>query len=319
MNVWRYIAAMNFKHLFPDSLVWRDTLVACFLVIGVYLAAWRWNLAESLNTMTASYESIQLDELPLALFAAALALAWFSWRRMRDLEFEVVRRVVAERQQAALLAENRALAQHVRQAQEDERKRMAREIHDEIGQYLAAIRLSAATLPTEGDPVIAEQASRISSHAEHIQTTVRDLLHQLRPAVLDEYGLPDALRFLTGEWQAQHPDIECDLELEMDWPKLDEKLSITVYRLVQEALTNVVRHAQASRVEVGAILKNSGNRNYLEVTICDDGVGFTQLPARPCFGLAGMRERVGGVGGMIEIRTAFDAGVTVSAVIPLEK
>lgn len=293
-------------------------LSACVVVISVYLAAWHWNLAERISAVTAGHESIQLDELPLALFAAALMLAWFSRRRMRDLKAEVARRMAAEQRQADLLEENRALAQHARQLQEDERKRMAREIHDEIGQYLTAIRLSAAMLPSHENSETLELAARISNHAEHIQNTVHDLLHRLRPAALDEYGLPDALRCLTKEWRTQNPDVTCDLEFDEHCPRLHDSLNIAVYRMIQEALTNVSRHARASRVWLAIRYHGSGTASQLEVVIHDNGVGFNSMPARPCFGLAGMRERIEGVGGRLEIRSAFDAGVTVSAVIPLE-
>lgn len=293
-------------------------MLAAFVAVAVvYLVALNWNLAERISLLTSNYEFMQLDELPLAVFAAALALAWFSRRRMADLEAEITRRVAAEQQLAALLAENRALAQHARQAQEDERRRMAREIHDEIGQYLTAIRLSAAMLPGERDSTVAEQAARISGHAEHIQLTVRDLLHQLRPVALDEYGLVDALRCLVEMWREQNPEVVCALELGVDDSALDDRVSITVYRLVQEALTNVARHAGAHHVWLDMALAALGGKPCLEVTIRDDGVGFTQLPQRPCFGLVGMRERVEGVGGRFEIRSAFDAGVTIFAVIPL--
>lgn len=236
---------------------------------------------------------------------------------MRDLEAEIKRRVAAELQQTALLAENRALAQHARQAQEEERRRMAREIHDEIGQYLTAIRLSAATLPTENDPVTAEQAARISSHAEHIQVTVRDLLHQLRPVALDEYGLMDAVRHLAEEWMQQNTQTTCHLTLDDNCPPLDDSLNIVAYRIIHEALTNVARHAQASRVDIAITAQTCGASPLLHVSIRDNGAGFRHTPPGPRFGLAGMRERVEAAGGTFTLTNTHGAGVAISAQLPL--
>lgn len=295
----------------------RDLALAGMVVLLLYFAAWRWNLAEFLHALTSRYEFMQLDELPLALFAAALALSWFSRRRMQELQTEVEKRMLAEQNQAALLAENRALARHARQAQEDERRRMARELHDDMGQYLAAIRLSAAILPMDGDPLVAEHAARIASHAEHIQAAVRNLLHQLRPVALDEYGLMDAVRHLAGEWVRQHPQTACHLALDDSCPSLGDSLNIVAYRIIQEALTNVARHAKASRVDIAITVQPPGEVPMLHVSIRDNGAGFQHVPSGPRFGLAGMRERVEAAGGTFTLRSNPGAGVAISAQLPL--
>lgn len=295
----------------------HDLAIACFFVVLVYLAAWQWNLAEALYRVTSTYEFMQLDELPLALFAASVALAWFSHRRMHELKIEITRRMAAEQSQAALLAENRALAQHARQAQEEERKRMAREIHDEMGQYLTAIRLSAAILPAESDPLVAEHSGRISRHAEHIQIAVQNLMHRLRPVALDEYGLLDAVNHLAENWRQENPQTDCKLRLDQSCPILQDSLNIAVYRIIQEALTNVARHARASEVTITIAQFHIPSAHMLEIVIQDNGVGFDRLLAGPCFGLAGMRERIEAVGGTFHISGGVNAGVRVSAVIPL--
>lgn len=314
-----YSAAMDYqtgikKLAHRDASPRHDFWLATLAVLLVYALAWWWNLAEQASALTQQFEFIQLDELPLALFAAAVASAWFSRRRMRDLLTEVTCRREAEQALAQLLAENRALAQHAQQVQETERRRMAREIHDDMGQYLTAIRLGAAALFRSEDPMVVEHTSRIASHAEHMQTTVKALLHHLRPVALDEYGLPDAIRHLVHEWTKIHPDLACDLMLDPACANLPDHLNNVAYRMVQEALTNIGKHAHATRVEVEIRLDD----DTLLIDISDNGVGFNHPPKRGCFGLVGMRERVETVQGIFHLNSQPNAGVHVSAQIPLQ-
>lgn len=306
----------SWRHTAPSS---RDLLISCGLVALVYLVAWEWNLSERMTEFSKHYEFIQLDEFPLALFTAVVALAWFSHRRMRELLSEVERRTRAEHDLSLLLAENRALAEHARQIQEEERRRIACEIHDEMGQYLTAIRLSAATLLRDSNSVAAEYAKRIEEHASHVQTSIKTLLHQLRPVALDEYGLIDAVRHLAQDWMKQNPQTHCHLALDDNCRNLQDKINTAAYRIVQEALTNVARHAQAQRVDIAIRQYLHSGQQQLLVEIRDNGIGFERLPRQACFGLAGMRERVEALGGSFNLTSGFDAGVQVSVLIPLEK
>lgn len=320
----RYHFEMNSKMSLTD--LWhhantsrRDLVLACAAVALVYLFAWNWDWSELIESTTGKYEFIQLDELQLALFAAAVALAWFSWRRVVDLRREVELRIKAEQELSVLLAENRALGEHARQQQEADRRALAREIHDEIGQYLTAIRLCAATLPKDADPAAAEKAKRIADHAGHVQRCISSLLQRLRPVALDECGLVDGLQYLVRECSCQNPRTDYRLTIAEDCNDLPDLINIAVYRIVQEAMTNVARHAQATHADI-VIRKpaESGQSPHLLVEIRDNGIGFERTPRQTCFGLTGMRERVEALGGKFTLVSGFDAGVQLTAWIPLE-
>jgi len=202
-------------------------------------------------------------------------------------------------------------------AQEEERRRIARELHDGVGPALASlnIRLRTARKLLERDHHPA--AGEIEELAELAQANIRDirrLIHDLRPAVLDELGLVPALREYVARYQEEH-----GLEVALSLPKGDERLpaplETALFRVIQEALANVARHAQARRVEIAM------TRDQREVTLCiaDDGRGFDPAATRPGMhlGLWSMRERVEQLGGQFEIKSAPGEGTTVKAVIPL--
>ncbi len=296
----------------------QDLVITGSLVLLVYITAWLFNLAERLNHFLQSYEFIQLDELPLALFAATIASAWFSTRRMLDLKQEIIRRAEAELQLARSLEENRALGQYARQAQEEERRSLARELHDEIGQYLTAIRLCAMAATKDAGPSGAEHARRISEHAGHLQNCCKNMLQRLRPVVLDHAGLTDSLRQLTSYWSRENPDTQCTLALDDACNNVPDKIKTTAYRILQEAMTNVARHAKAKHVDIQVQQVMHAGMPHLLVEITDDGVGFERTPRQSCFGLLGMRERTEALGGTFSLISGFDAGVQITVQIPLE-
>ncbi len=301
----------------PVSRAKQDILKAIIFVLLIYLITWEFDVAEKLAVFTARYETMQLDELPIAMLMAALAGIWFSRRRMHEIKMEAKLRAEAESSLARLLNENRALAAHVRQVQELERRRMAQDIHDDMGQYLTAIRLDARSLSKLADPMVASRAERIGLHTEHVQKAIRDLLHRLRPVALDEYGLIDAVRHLVQEWKKQYPDISCRCILDDRCGNLPDNINLTAYRIVQEALTNISRHAEATAVSV-TINFCSENKTALEVRVQDNGKGLSSTdPNRRGFGIAAMRERVTAVGGSFDLQSAADSGVRISVILPL--
>lgn len=301
----------------PASRARQDLLKAIIFVLLIYLITWEFDIAEKLAVFTARYESIQLDELPIAMLMTALAGIWFSRRRMHEIKTEAKLRAGAELSLARLLNENRALAAHARQVQEQERRRMARDIHDDMGQYLTAIRLDARSLSKLENPIVASRAERIGQHAEHVQKAIGDLLHRLRPVALDEYGLIDAVRHLVQEWKKQYPGISCRCILDDKCSNLPDNINLTAYRIVQEALTNISRHAEATTVSV-TINFRSENKTALEVKVEDNGKGLSSpYPDRRGFGLAAMRERVTAVGGSFDLQSTADTGVRISVILPL--
>ncbi|MBX5468703.1 MAG: GAF domain-containing sensor histidine kinase [Thermoleophilaceae bacterium] len=198
-------------------------------------------------------------------------------------------------------------------AAEQERRRWARELHDETLQALAALQILVSSARKAGDP--AAMAAALEQAAEQIAQEIqslRTLITELRPAALDEYGIVPALDNLTERVAAVNGlAIEKHVELGPD-ERLDGDLETTVYRVVQEALTNVAKHARAENVHI-SIGRRDGR---LEVIVEDDGHGFAPHTAQQGFGLVGMRERVSIVGGTLEVRSS-PTGTRVHALIPV--
>jgi signal transduction histidine kinase len=201
-------------------------------------------------------------------------------------------------------------------AADAERTRWARELHDETLQGLGALRLLLAAARRRGDAKQTELA--VDEAIEHLQEEIENLhaiISDLRPAALDELGLRPALEALL-ERRSDHGALAIDSELVLPDPNargddLEPEIESTIYRLVQEALTNVVRHASARRVRVAVIATASA----VSIEVIDDGVGFAPDASRSGFGLAGMRERAFLAGGTVTIDSGA-AGTVVRAELP---
>jgi signal transduction histidine kinase len=212
------------------------------------------------------------------------------------------------------------------EARERERTRWAREIHDEIVQGLGALRLKLANARDLHDEQTLEEA--VGDVLEGLGLEIEGLRHlitELRPAALDDLGLVPALEALARRAQAidgLDVQTEIDVDLGPEGQRLDAELESTIYRVVQEALTNVSRHAQATR----AVISLSGNGGAIRVAVTDDGQGLPANEARMGprgdgleggFGLSGMRERAELVGGELELTPAPGQGTTVRLTVPL--
>ena len=222
----------------------------------------------------------------------------------------------------------RRLDLQLRSLREDERSRLARELHDELGQRLTAMRADTAWLIRRslGQPPLADVASALAEHCEHVQHALRDLLQRLRarqPYEDEDEPLPlhRLLRELVDSWR-ERPD-QCTrftLDIDIDERAIAGELALAVYRLTQEALTNIARHADASQVDIRLALLDDGR---LEWSVRDDGNGLADegLAAYRGSGLVGMRERVWALHGEIDmLATNADsprAGLTIRARFPL--
>jgi signal transduction histidine kinase len=204
-------------------------------------------------------------------------------------------------------------------AQEEERRRIARELHDGVGPALASlnIRLRTARKLLERDHhPVAEEIEELAELAQANIQDIRRLIQDLRPAALDELGLMSALREYVARYQEEH-----GLEVALALPEGDERLPAPVetalFRIAQEALNNVAKHAQARRVEVAM----THDRGGVTLHIADDGRGFDPQAPQPGthLGLWSMRERVEQLGGRFEVESAPGAGTTVRAIIPLRE
>jgi signal transduction histidine kinase len=202
----------------------------------------------------------------------------------------------------------------VLEAQELERRRLARELHDETGQALTSILLGLRALgELEGT---AELSAALEEIRELVVTTLHDvrrLAVELRPKVLDDFGLVPALERLTSGF-AEKTGIAVGLEARLSAGRLPAEVETALYRIVQEALTNVVKHADARNVSVLLSRGDAGVRLVVE----DDGRGFAAADAgSDGFGLVGIRERIALLDGRLEIETAPDSGTTIVAEVPL--
>lgn len=297
-----------------DSSARRDF----FWVSACVLLFWWLSVAVEVNervlAWTRPWEHYQLDELPGVLLVLALALAWYSWRRAREARGELQRRMAAEARLAETLLENRRLSlSHVR-VQEDERKQLARELHDELGQHLNAIKIDAVLIrdwSAAQMPDVNTAARAIVRSADHVQGVLRDILHRLRPVGLDELGLSAALEHLVADWRARNPAIRAELSVSAAVDDLGERENITLYRIVQEGLTNVVKHAHAAQVRVTLGRGAQG----IVLTIADDGSGAGGRTSAAGLGLVGMRERLESLGGSLQVSSPAGGGFSIRALL----
>ena len=231
-------------------------------------------------------------------------------------------RYVSDRN-SQLLTQNRALTRKLFEIQEEERRHLSRELHDELGQWFTAIQAEAQIILniSKNFEKVQESARSISKSTGAVHKVLRGMQKKLRPGMLDELGLADSLRELQRQHCQNQPDIKCEMNLELSLDGLGEELNITIYRLVQEALNNVIRHAYAHKVlfnfkrEVG----KDGGSDTLILKIQDDGRGFDPSQVVEGVGLLGMRERVIAAGGDFFIETKLGAGTTLISVFPLNR
>ena len=215
-------------------------------------------------------------------------------------------------------AENRRLARQLIAAQEDERERIARELHDEIGQCITAIHADAAAIQhdeTRDRDAARESATAIIGAAAQIKVLLRGMLQRLRPAALTELGLGAALREQVAGFRQRHPEMLCELRIASGATDLRGETAVAAYRIAQESLTNIARHAQARSIHIDVDVENGDSQPRLVIRIADDGVGFEPTQRQQGFGLAGMRERALALGGTLTIDTA--TGTCIVASLPL--
>jgi signal transduction histidine kinase len=224
-----------------------------------------------------------------------------------------IAREVTERKRVEQLGRDQSFRREA--AREEERKYIARELHDELGQLLSALRLEVSVVRLrfgQSNPAIGERTASMLALVDSIIRLQRDLVSSLRPAVLD-LGIGPALEWLVGEF-TERSGVICRLQLSEALVALDADQTTMVFRIVQESLTNVARHARASRVDVALQRRPDG---YL-LTVQDDGKGFDLLAARnpKSLGLIGLHERAQMLGGRLDLRSGANAGVTIAVAFP---
>ena len=295
----------------------RDiAIVIGVTVLAAYLAG-HFEINERVFAITRYYEDMQVDEWPIIVFVLALCLVWMTWRRYRLALTELHARQLVEARLTEALEQNRELARQNLRSLEAERKHLARELHDELGQYLNAIKLDAVADPNGEDfESRGHRTQRMLATLDHIHGVIRDMIRRLRPAGLDELGLAAAVESCVEQWQQRLPGTHFSFSTSGDLDGLSEHLNLTLYRLVQEGLTNSFKHAQAQFIDI--VLNRSNDPNEIVLSLSDDGKGVRLDETRSGMGLNGMRERVALLGGTLAIDTSPGRGITIEARIPTE-
>jgi signal transduction histidine kinase len=231
-----------------------------------------------------------------------------------SLRDEISERIQTERDRVRLLRQ-------IVRAQEDERRRIARDIHDQGGQQMTALRLNLAAIDQgcDGDAEIREKVEQTKNIAERLDADVDFLAWELRPAALDDIGVAEAMGTFVRQW-SKHSGVEAQFHTTgLDKERLSPETETNLYRIMQEALNNTMKYAQASRVDV--LLERRDNQVVLIVE--DDGAGFNPKEEiggedHKGMGLIGMRERAALVGGTLQIESEPKKGTTIFVRVPID-
>ena len=220
-----------------------------------------------------------------------------------------------------LLHENRLLTKNLFLQQESESRYLAREIHDELGQWMSAILSQAEVLSSYGDKSDANQiaAKDISKSIGKMHEVVHGLMGHLRPAALDILGLSESLSKLIEDWCFHHPNVRLDQHIDDELKDVADLVSVAVYRITQEAFTNISKYAHPTQVTV-RLARNEDNITgveYLSLIIEDNGRGFDPTQKLDGIGIVGMRERVVTLGGEFKMTSSPVNGTQISVRIPI--
>jgi signal transduction histidine kinase len=272
------------------------------------------NLAEQRAEVTRRYAAFRNDLLRLLwqslLLGIVVALAVVS--RLRVLE-----RRSADQRSIAQEAERqmRQLSQRLVATQEEERKNLSRELHDHIAQVLTALRIELGRIERTRPPADTRLGAAVaeSRHlVDQVFRTVRDLALGLRPSMLDDFGLQPALEWHVRDFTRRY-GVDVDLQVHGDFDVLPDRYRTCVYRAIQEALTNCVRHAKPRTISVSV----TGHDDRLDVSVTDDGIGFDPARRRDGLGLRGIEERVKELHGTMIIGSAAGEGTALTIQLPI--
>lgn len=220
-----------------------------------------------------------------------------------------------------LLHDNRRLMQNLFKVQEEERRLLSRELHDELGQWLTAIYAESEIISrqTSQDSSLYASSQAINECVQEIHKVIHGMLRQLRPVLLDTLGLADALYELKKHWSSYHPHVSFDFKLIGNLDKLSESTNITIFRIVQEALNNICSHAEATQAKV-CLSYEAGKTpatDYLSLWVEDNGKGYEVDQVSNGLGLLGMRERTIAAGGEFAVYSAPNDGTQIQVKLPL--
>ena len=237
---------------------------------------------------------------------------------------DITQRKRAEKQLRDSREQLRVLAAHLQSVREEERSRIAREVHDELGQALTGLKMDLAWLDKNSRPASTTDESRqageklkeLPERVDAIIATVRKIATELRPPVLDDLGLEAAIEWQSQEFE-KRTGINCRFHSGLKHADLDQERATAVFRIFQETLTNVVRHAEATQVNVH--LREEGDKLVLEVQDNGRGMAGRELSGPQSLGLLGMRERATMLDGEVNIISRQGRGTRVDVRIPIHR
>jgi protein-histidine pros-kinase len=278
---------------------------------------------EDVRRSVKGFENARISTVLLAIASLLLLVLSIAQRQKQQELLEKIQQLLTaknerlEREVQARTEELTNLATYLTNVRETEKLHLAREMHDELGALLTAAKLDAdwieRSLPPEAHALVAQRLTRLRQNLVGGITLKRRFTNDLRPALLYDLGLIEALSALIEEFR-KIDEVEVDVDLPEAEPELSEAVSLSLFRIVQEAFTNIRKYAQAHRVSVSLRI----SAHTIELTIEDDGIGFDPDSHRLArHGLAGIKHRVFTHGGQLDIRTAPGAGVTLHVSLPV--
>lgn len=286
-------------------------LLLAYWVIGRAMAPFN-RITEGLQSVQAGNYQTRLPELR----GAEANTVGKTFNAMVDSVSESLAAREAAAHANAELARNRELTHEIQRRIEHEHKSLARELHDELGQHVTAIKsmgVSISRRASDEQSPIGQAASLIVESADRIHLVVRDMLTRLRPVSLDQFGLADALGDLIADWRLKYPEMQFTLRIGPGLEEMPAAVATAAFRIAQESITNAVRHSGAQLVELN--LRSLDNMLVLQIQ--DNGSKAQQEPLTPGFGLSGMDERASAVGGQVEFGRTRAGGVQIRARLPL--
>jgi signal transduction histidine kinase len=292
----------NRSNQYWRKLIFDFVLVLLIFFVTYFISSY-FNVSDHFFLWASNYEeTLDIDELPIGLLASLGTLLWLSERRIYESNI--------------LMKQNHALLQRVLEVQETERKRIAQDLHDDLGQYLNAIKAQATSLLLDSASSVDTRmtAQRIAETADYSYQAARKMMHSLRPVALDELGLAAALEYLVESWSSvqgvSDKLTKYQIKIHDNIDQFTEHINIGIFRIVQESLTNIAKHANASFVDISIVCFD----NSLKLSIQDDGVGFDMSKPKKGYGLMGIAERAEALGGTLTINSSSEGTVLIVSI-----
>ena len=304
-----YEISFSIFYLIPISfLVWYSNKIYGILLAFLSMAVW----------LTVDYLSIRSYSSDIIyLWNALVRLGFFMTVVYLISIEEVYERKKAQDELSVSTKKLKELTVRLQTIREEENTAIAREIHDELGQALTAIKIDVAWLGKRysNDSILVEGLMNVSNTIDDTIKSVRKISTRLRPRLLDELGLIPAIEWQVKDFQ-KRTGIECKMNLPEEELQLDKSISSPIFRIFQEAMTNIARHSKATEVDLDM---NIDKNNNLNIIVKDDGIGLPEnyLNKEHSLGIVGMLERANSINGSLEIKQNIPKGTEVSVKVPL--